>query len=181
MCFSTGSTWYGWAMWVTISIIIRAALPKGQGHTVHHLYRRNTHTMAIMQSLHEIEGVAGVYAQKLKDCGCGSPKRFLDHCGTPKGRKDMAAETGISETLLLKWANRVDLSRVKGVGEEYSDLLEAAGVDTVPELAQRIPAHLFPKMVEVNTAKQLVRKLPTQNQVADWISQAKHLPRILQY
>ena len=82
---------------------------------------------------------------------------------------------------MLEWTNRADLFRIKGVGEEYSDLLEAAGVDTVVELAQRNTEHLFQKMVATNEGKKKVRKLPTQGQVADWIEQAKALPRVMTY
>jgi len=83
--------------------------------------------------------------------------------------------------LVLEWVNHADLFRINGVGEEYSDLLEAAGVDTVPELAQRNPEHLYQKLVEVNQEKKLVRRLPTQAQVSDWIEQSKQLPRVVTY
>ena len=96
---------------------------------------------------------------------------------SPKGRKDLADKAGISGDLILKWVNRADLYRVKGIGQEYSDLLEAAGVDTVVELAQRKAENLYAKLVEVNTAKKLVRQLPTQAQVSAWVDFAKKLPR----
>lgn len=89
--------------------------------------------------------------------------------------------TGISHGLVLEWVNHVDLYRIKGVAQEYSDLLEEAGVDTVPELAQRNAANLHAKMVEVNDAKKLVRQLPSEKQVASWVDQAKKLPRVIQY
>ena len=91
------------------------------------------------------------------------------------------ARTGIGDSLILRWVNHVDLFRIKGVGEEYSDLLEAAGVDTVVELAQRQPANLHAKLVEVNQAEKRVRQLPTQAQVKGWIKQAKKLPRKISY
>ncbi len=100
---------------------------------------------------------------------------------TPKGRKELAEKTGIGDALILEWVNHVDLYRIKGVGSEYSDLLEAAGVDTVVELAQRKPANLAQKMVAVNLEKKLVRKLPVESQVTDWIEQAKKLPRVITY
>ena len=134
-----------------------------------------------MRKLTEIEGVSTVFAQKLKDCGCGTPDVFLKRCATRKGRKDVAAESGISETLILKWANRVDLARVRGIGEQYSDLLEASGVDTVPELSKRNAANLYQKMLEVNGFRRLVRKLPTEAQVATWIKTAEGLPRVMEY
>jgi predicted flap endonuclease-1-like 5' DNA nuclease len=83
--------------------------------------------------------------------------------------------------LVLEWVNHVDLFRIKGVGSEYADLLEAAGVDTVPELAQRNAANLQQKMAEVNATKKLVRRLPVLSQVEDWIKQAKTLPRVIKY
>lgn len=134
-----------------------------------------------MRNLTEIEGVGETYAQKLKDCGCGTPDALLKQCATPKGRKELAAQSGISDALILKWANRVDLSRVKGIGEEYSDLLEASGVDTVPELAKRNAANLYAKMLEVNGFERRVRKLPTEAQVAAWVTEAATLPRMLEY
>jgi predicted flap endonuclease-1-like 5' DNA nuclease len=100
---------------------------------------------------------------------------------SPKGRKALAENTGISGKLILEWVNHADLYRIKGVAEEYSDLLEEAGVDTVPELAQRNAENLYAKLVETNAAKELVRRLPTQAQVADWIEQAKALPRVVTY
>jgi predicted flap endonuclease-1-like 5' DNA nuclease len=87
----------------------------------------------------------------------------------------------ISDKLILEWVNLADLFRIKGIGEEYSDLLEEAGVDTVPELAQRNPANLLQKLVEVNEEKKLVRRLPVLSQVEDWVKQAKDLPRIVEY
>ncbi len=93
----------------------------------------------------------------------------------------MAAKCDISEKLVLKWANRADLARIKGVSTQYADLLECAGVDTVPELAQRVPANLHAKMASVNEEKNLVRKVPSESQVEDWVSQAKALPRVLNY
>ena len=95
--------------------------------------------------------------------------------------KKVAVIENPSDALILKWANRVDLSRVKGIGEEYSDLLEASGVDTVPELAKRNAANLYAKMLEVNGFERRVRKLPTEAQVAAWVTEAATLPRMLEY
>jgi predicted flap endonuclease-1-like 5' DNA nuclease len=134
-----------------------------------------------MAKLLDIEGVGEVYAQKLKDAGIKSTEALLKAGATSKGRKTIAEKTGISETLILEWVNHVDLFRIKGVGEEYADLLEEAGVDTVPELAQRNPANLFEKIVAVNTEKKLVRRLPVPSQVNDWVDQAKRLPRMIEY
>ena len=101
--------------------------------------------------------------------------------GTAAGRKDLAAKSGVSEKQILEWVNHVDLFRVKGIGEEYADLLEEAGVDTVVELAKRKADNLLAKMAEVNDKKNLVNKIPALTQVEDWIAQAKKLPRAVSY
>ncbi len=134
-----------------------------------------------MAKLSEIEGIGEAYEAKLKDAGVNSMEELLEVCSTKKGRADLAEKAGIFEKLILKWANHADLARIKGVGGEYAELLEAAGVDTVPELATRKAENLYKKMVEVNEEKALVRKLPTEKQVTDWIEQAKDLPRVMQY
>ncbi|HEX9618453.1 MAG TPA: DUF4332 domain-containing protein [Anaerolineales bacterium] len=134
-----------------------------------------------MTSLIKIEGIGESYAQKLRGQGIGSTEALLASGATPKGRKDLSARSGVSETLILEWVNLADLFRVKGIGEEYSDLLEEAGVDTVPELAQRNPANLYETLVAINQQKKLVRKLPTQGQVGSWVDQAKALPRLVSY
>jgi len=134
-----------------------------------------------MAKITSIEGIGDVYAEKLSAVGITTVEGLLEAGASPAGRKDLAAKTDISAKLILEWVNRADLARVKGIGEEYADLLEAAGVDTVPELAQRNPDNLHAKMAEVNEAKTLVRKLPTASQVADWVAQAKELPRVITY
>jgi predicted flap endonuclease-1-like 5' DNA nuclease len=134
-----------------------------------------------MTKLQTIEGIGEAYAEKLEKAGIGSLEALLEQGKTPKGRTDMAEKTGISGKLILKWVNRADLFRVKGIGEEYGDLLEVAGVDTVPDLAQRNAENLYNKMAEVNKEHKLARRLPSQAQVADWIEQAKQLPRVLTY
>jgi predicted flap endonuclease-1-like 5' DNA nuclease len=134
-----------------------------------------------MAKLEDVEGIGPKYADKLRSIGIRSSEAFLQAASTPKGRKDLAEKSGISEKLILEWANHLDLYRIKGVGSEYADLLEEAGVDTVVELSQRNAANLYQKMVEVNGAKKLVRKMPVQSQVADWIEQAKKLPRVINY
>lgn len=134
-----------------------------------------------MASLIKIEGVGPEYARKMKMLGISTTQALLERGASPQGRQEVAEMSGISEKLILEWINRADLFRIKGVGEEYSDLLENAGVDTVVELAQRNAANLFEKMVAVNHQKKLVRKLPTLAQVEGWISQAKKLPRAVSY
>ena len=129
----------------------------------------------------DIEGIGPVYADKLKAAGLTTTGALLEAAKDPKGRKALAEKTGIEEKRILEWANRADLMRVKGVGEEYSDLLEAAGVDTVKELKTRRADNLTAKMTEINAAKKLVRQLPSEKQVADWIEHAKTLPAVLTY
>jgi predicted flap endonuclease-1-like 5' DNA nuclease len=134
-----------------------------------------------MAKLTKVEGIGEVYAQKLREATIATTQALLERGASPQGRKEIAEKTGISEKLILEWVNHVDLFRIKGVGEEYSDLLEEAGVDTVPELAQRNPEHLHQKLVAVNKEKELVRRLPNQAQVSDWVEQAKRLPRVIAY
>jgi predicted flap endonuclease-1-like 5' DNA nuclease len=128
-----------------------------------------------------IEGVGMVYQSKLRDAGIRTVESLLKLGASRKGRRQLAEKTGISEKLILEWVNRADLMRIKGVGEEYSDLLEAAGVDTVRELAVRNPDNLHQAMLEVNQRKHLVRRAPVLVQVQNWISQAKSLPAIITY
>jgi len=134
-----------------------------------------------MARLVQIEGVGEVYARKLEAAGIQTTQALLEKGATPAGRQEIAEKAGIGEKLLLEWINHVDLFRINGVGEEYADLLEAAGVDTVPELAQRNPDNLYQKLVTVNQAKKLVRRLPPQATVGDWVEQAKRLPRVITY
>ncbi len=134
-----------------------------------------------MASIIDVEGIGEKFANKLKEAGVGSTDALLDQGGSPKGRKALAEKTGIDEKKILEWVNHVDLYRIKGVGSEYSDLLEEAGVDTVVELGNRNPANLFKMLEDANTKKKLVRKLPTESQVKDWVDQAKKLDRKVTY
>ena len=134
-----------------------------------------------MPSIIDIEGIGPAYKKKLKDIGIATTDALLEAGASPKGRKELAAKSGITETLILEWVNLADLYRIKGVGSEYSDLLEEAGVDTVVELSKRVPKNLHEKMVEINDKKKLVRKMPTEDQISDWVDQAKKLPRVVTY
>jgi predicted flap endonuclease-1-like 5' DNA nuclease len=134
-----------------------------------------------MANLVMVEGIGETYAQKLKAAGISSTEELLEVGATPKGRHDIAEKSGISDTLILKWVNHVDLFRINGVGEEYADLLEAAGVDTVPELGQRNAENLHKKLEEVNEAKKKVRQVPALSAVTKWIEEAKTLPRKINY
>ncbi|MBN1135121.1 MAG: DUF4332 domain-containing protein [Anaerolineae bacterium] len=134
-----------------------------------------------MAKIEDVEGIGPVYAAKLQAAGVAKTETLLEQGAMPQGRKGLAEKTGIAESKILEWVNHVDLYRIKGVASEYSDLLEEAGVDTVVELARRVPENLYQKMLAVNAEKKLVRRPPTQNQVADWIEQAKKLPRVINY
>jgi predicted flap endonuclease-1-like 5' DNA nuclease len=134
-----------------------------------------------MPNVIHIEGVGEVYARKLLDAGVPTTEALLEAGATPQGREALAEKTGIGHGLILKWVNRADLFRVTGIGEQYSDLLAASGVETVLELAQRVPEHLHQKMVETNESRRLVRHVPSSDHVADWVAQAGKLPRVVSY
>ena len=134
-----------------------------------------------MASILKIEGIGEVYRGRLVSYGIKTVEALLKQGASSSGRSKIAEGTGISSGLVLEWVNHADLWRIKGVSEEYSDLLEEAGVDTVVELAQRNADNLYAKIKEVNMAKKLVRRLPSARQVADWISQAKGLPGVVTY
>jgi predicted flap endonuclease-1-like 5' DNA nuclease len=129
----------------------------------------------------DIEGIGPAYAAKLHNIGIRSTDALLKKGTCPEDRKLLAEAAGIGDDLILEWVNLADLYRIKGVGSEYSDLLEESGVDTVVELATRLPENLLAKMLEVNQAKNLVNKMPGLKQVRSWISQAKKLPRVVTY
>ncbi|WP_306262146.1 DUF4332 domain-containing protein [Pararhizobium sp. IMCC21322] len=132
-------------------------------------------------SIIDIEGIGPTYAAKLQGIGIRTTKALLDRAKDPKGRKAVAEEAGLDTSQILKWANMCDLMRIKGVAEEYSELLEAAGVDTVKELRNRNVANLAAKMAEVNAAKKLVRLVPSEKSVEKWVAQAKTLPTTMTY
>ncbi len=134
-----------------------------------------------MTKLIDIEGIGEAYQKKLNGAGIATIEALLKAGATPKGRKELAEKTGISGDLILEWVNHCDLFRIKGVGSEYSDLLEAAGVDTVVELSKRKPENLVEKINEVNETKKLVRRPPTLSMVTNWVEQAKNLPRAIEY
>jgi predicted flap endonuclease-1-like 5' DNA nuclease len=127
----------------------------------------------------DVEGIGPKYAETLNGHSITSTDDLLAATATKASRAKLAEASGISEKLLLEWANHVDLMRIDGVGSEYSDLLEAAGVDSCTELATRVPANLAAKLQEVNDNKALVRSVPSEKVVAGWIEQAKTLPKIV--
>jgi uncharacterized membrane protein HdeD (DUF308 family)/predicted flap endonuclease-1-like 5' DNA nuclease len=139
----------------------------------------------------QVAGLAGLVAavrsldvedaEKLRQAGIAKADKLLAMASSRQGRSELAKETSIDESLILKWANDLDLKRIKGVGVKYADLLETAGVDTVVELAHRNPGNLYNKLVEVNEAEQVVESMPSEEEVADWVAQAKELPRVITY
>ena len=132
-------------------------------------------------NIEDIQGIADVHSHKLRAAGIATAEILLERGGKRAGREKLARDTGINETLILKWVNRADLMRVKGVGSEYSDLLEAAGVDSPSELRHRIPEHLFKKLEEVNATRHLVRRLPTEHEVEEWVKEATALPKTVEH
>ncbi|GAB4113096.1 MAG: hypothetical protein Fur005_33250 [Roseiflexaceae bacterium] len=134
-----------------------------------------------MAKLTDVEGIGPTYAEKLGNAGINTTNQLFEHGATAKGRNEIAEQSGISVKLILQWVNHLDLERVKGIGWEYADLLEAAGVDTVPELAQRNPTNLHAALEKVNAEKQLTKRTPSLSQVEAWVGEAKELPRMIAY
>jgi predicted flap endonuclease-1-like 5' DNA nuclease len=132
-----------------------------------------------MANIKDIEGIGPAYGEKLEAAGIKTDNALLEQGATKKGRGEIAEKTGISEKMILEWVNRADLARIKGIGSEYADLLEASGVDSVPELAQRNAANLHAKMDEVNSEKNLVRAMPSESMVEKWVAEAKTLDRVV--
>jgi predicted flap endonuclease-1-like 5' DNA nuclease len=127
----------------------------------------------------DIEGIGENFASKLMAENIDTVEQLLDRCAAPAGRKELAEKTGISEKLILKWTNHADLFRVDGIGPQFSELLEAAGVDTVKELRHRVAANLAAKLIEVNEEKHLCRRVPVESELQRMIDQAKELePRM---
>jgi len=134
-----------------------------------------------MPKIKDIEGIGSIYAKKLTDAGVTTTEDLLKVGATAKGREELGKKTGIASKLILEWVNLADLYRIKGIGQEYSDLLEEAGVDTVVELAKRVPENLHAKMLEANEQKKLVRRPPSLSAVKDWVEQAQKQKRIVEY
>lgn len=132
-----------------------------------------------MAQIEDIEGIGPQYAEKLTVAGINSVEKLLDAGATAKGRAELAEKTGISSSLLLRWVNHADLFRIKGVAGQFSELLEAAGVDTVPELAQRNAENLQLALAKTNDEKNLTKTTPSLTQVTNWIAEAKSLPKVV--
>ena len=129
----------------------------------------------------DIEGIGDVYAEKLIAAGINKVSELLEKCAEPKGRKALAEETGISEKLILRWTNHADLFRINGVGPQFAELLEAAGVDTVKEFRHRVAENLQPKLEETNAAKNICNRVPAVSEIQKMIDQAKELEPKMTY
>jgi predicted flap endonuclease-1-like 5' DNA nuclease len=129
----------------------------------------------------EIEGIGPAYREKLSVAKIATTDDLLNLCSKPSGRKEVAEKTGLSQTHLLKWSNLADLMRVSGLGPQYSELLEASGVDTIKELRNRNAENLAEKMKEVNEAKNLAKATPSATVVQGWIDAAKKLEPMISY
>ena len=129
----------------------------------------------------DIEGVGDVYAEKLQAAGINKVSELLDKCAAPKGRKELAEATGISDKLILRWTNHADLFRISGVGPQFAELLEAAGVDTVKEFRHRVAENLQPKLVETNEDKHICGRVPAVAEIQKMIDQAKELEPKVSY
>jgi hypothetical protein len=134
-----------------------------------------------MGSIDTIEGIGVRNATRLRKNRIRTTEALLRRGATRSGRREIAGATGFTTTQILGWVNRADLMRVKGIGEEYSDLLEAAGVDTVKELRNRNPENLLARMIEINKKKRLVRRLPTAPMVERWVAHAQELPPVVKH
>ena len=132
-----------------------------------------------MANIEDIEGIGPAYATKLRAMGISTVEALLERGASQKGRQEIETTTSISGSLVLRWVNHADLYRIKGVGAEFAELLEAAGVDSVPELAQRNATNLQARMAEVNEQKKLTRRVPAESQVTAWVAEAKTLPRVV--
>ena len=128
-----------------------------------------------------IEGIGPAYGQKLRDAGVVTVLDLMVEGATRIGRKHLSDRSGITASQILTWVNHVDLFRIKGVAEEYADLLEQSGVDTVVELAKRNPNNLFKRMIDINEQKKLVRRTPHLSDVQNWVEQARGLNRLIHY
>jgi predicted flap endonuclease-1-like 5' DNA nuclease len=132
--------------------------------------------------IEDVEGIGPAYAAKLQTAGVKSTDDLLERGAKPAGRKSLEGATGIDHALILEWVNHVDLMRIDGVGSEYSDLLEAAGVDSPAELAQRSASNLATTIQEVVAARpSIVRRAPSEHEIQGWIDQSKKLSKVVEH
>jgi predicted flap endonuclease-1-like 5' DNA nuclease len=129
----------------------------------------------------KLRGITADLETRLKARGLKDSDQLLEAARTPGGRDELAKAVGATTAEILELANRADLARIQGIGQVFSDLLEQAGVDTVKELARRVPENLHARLVAVNAEKKLAGRIPTLDMVKDWVAQAKELPKLLEY
>ncbi len=129
----------------------------------------------------DLQGIGPAYAKKLISAGIRTAETLLKKGGSAKGRKEIAAATGISDDLILRWVNHADLCRVKGIGPQFAELLEKAGVDSVAELSKRLGGNLYKKLVDANRAHKVAGVVPSAKQVEGWIAAAKNLPKAVSH
>ncbi len=169
-----------WAIFSAVNVLLKKS-QRPKERVTKEKSKTATRTSPSSPNIEEIEGIGPTYARRLNANGIRTTDDLLLKGGTKQGRKELAKNTRISETIILEWVNMADLFRIKGIGEEYSDLLKEAGVNTVVELSTRNPENLQKTLVGVNDAKKLVRRPPTLSQTKDWVNQAKVLPRKVEY
>jgi predicted RecB family nuclease len=132
-------------------------------------------------SISDLEGLGPGFAIQMKKVGIRTTEKLLETAKSLKGRQMLAEKTDITQDLLLRVANMIDRMRIKGVGQDYAELLEAAGVKTIKELRYRNPARLAEAMAQANLERKLVRVLPSEHTVGRWIDDAKKLPVKISY
>lgn len=132
-------------------------------------------------TLGELRGITTTILNSLKAQGVSDSNELLEATKTSSDRKSLAAASGVDVATILELANRADLARIKGIGRVYSDLMEESGVDTVKELAKRVPTNLHAKLIQINSVRQFTQRPPSVEQVGDFVEQAKSLPPLLEY
>jgi len=176
---------YGFIVWLIYTLLSK---PPSRGTTqippVQHevaVHVQETREKKVTDYIKMAERTRPIYEMRLLNAGIKTTDHLLDRGSTRRGREELARTTGIPYKLILKWVNLSDLFRITGIGREYSDLLEEAGVNTVVELSKRNSEKLYAKILEINEQKVLVKKPPSLNEVINWIKQAKNLPRKIEY
>jgi predicted flap endonuclease-1-like 5' DNA nuclease len=134
-----------------------------------------------MTQLAKVEGIGESNCKKLKKANISTTEELLKQGACAKGRREIVKQTNVNSKMLLRWINRIDLYRIKGIGQKYADLLEKAGVDTVLELSKRNPQNFYEKIKEVNFEEEVTQNLPVPKKLENWVKQAKSLPRIITY
>jgi predicted flap endonuclease-1-like 5' DNA nuclease len=141
--------------------------------------KRKTYN-ALDQDIETIEGIGPTYGNKLRNSGVRVVEDLLRAGSTRRKRRILANKVGVAPGTLLKWVYRADFFRIRGIGTQYSSLLESAGVNTVADLSRRNPKNLYAKLREINRKKNLVRRIPPYRTIQGWIKSAGNLIRIVE-